>query len=211
MLSKKSWYEKNQFSLEVIFRNIMKHYKWLQLCIYHSRDSLDTYLDAFSCNIGIASVFHAETLAFILVIEHAAYNGWRNLWLESDLSSALMICSNSSLVLWLLRNRWHNARGLSVQVISSHIFREGNSCAEKLANMDHEIQGSIWLDTLPAELHMDFYQDRIGLPNYRFPLSFISFVLFFFFFEGFGLVPPLSLYIHFLFFFFFIEFRVWQA
>jgi len=62
------------------------------------RDSLGTFLSAFSCNIGIASVFHAETLAFILAIEHAAQHGWRNLWLESDSTSALMILSNSSLV-----------------------------------------------------------------------------------------------------------------
>jgi len=55
------------------------------------RDSLGTFLGAFSCNIGIASVFHAETLAFILAIDHAAQHGWRNLWLESDSTSALMI------------------------------------------------------------------------------------------------------------------------
>jgi len=30
---------------------------------------------------------------------------------------------------------WHNARSLGVQVISSHIYREGNCCADKLANM----------------------------------------------------------------------------
>jgi len=77
--------------------------------------------------------------------------------------------SFGSLVPWLLRNRWHNARGLGVQVISSHIFREGNSCVDKLAEMGHVIQGSIWFDTLPAELHMYFYLDKTGLPNYRFP------------------------------------------
>lgn len=133
------------------------------------RDSLGTFLGAFSCNIGTASIFHAETLAYILAIEHTAQHGWRNLWLESDSSSALLVFSKSSLVPWMLRNRWHNARNLDVQVITSHIFREGNSCADKLANMGHGIIGSIWLDTLPYEIHSDFYRDRIGLPNYRFP------------------------------------------
>ena len=131
-------------------------------------DSLGTYLGVFSCNIGIALVFHAEIHAFILAMEHVANHGWRNIWLESDSTSALMTFSNSSLALWLLRNRWHNARGLGVQVTSSHIFCEGNGCADKLADMDHAIQGSVWFDALPAELHMDFYRDRIGLPNYRF-------------------------------------------
>nr|ABE87589.2 RNA-directed DNA polymerase (Reverse transcriptase); Ribonuclease H; Endonuclease/exonuclease/phosphatase [Medicago truncatula] len=125
------------------------------------RDSSGSFLGAFSCNIGLASVFHAETLAFILALEHAAHHGWRNLWLESDSTSALMIFSNSSLVQWLLRNRWHNAQRLGIQVISSHILHEGNRCADNLANMGHGIQGSIWLETLPTELHLDFYRDRI--------------------------------------------------
>ena len=133
------------------------------------RDSLGTYLGAFSCIIGLASVFHAEIYAFILAIEHAAHHGWRNIWLESDSTSALMVFSNSTLVPCLLRKRWHNTRGLGIQVISSHIFREGNSCADTLADRGHVIQGSVWFDTLPAGLHMDFYRDRTGLPNYRFP------------------------------------------
>jgi len=62
----------------------------------------------------------------------------------------LMIFLNSSLVPYLLRNIWHNARNLGVQVISSHIFREGNYCADRLANMCHAVQGSVWLDILPA-------------------------------------------------------------
>lgn len=48
------------------------------------RDSLGAYLGAFSCNIGMSSVFHAEILAFILAMEHVAHHGWRNIWLESD-------------------------------------------------------------------------------------------------------------------------------
>jgi len=69
----------------------------------------------------------------------------------------------------LLRNRWHNARNLGIQVISSHIFREGNCCADKLAALGHSIVGEVWLDNLPDEVKIDFYRDRCGLPNYRFP------------------------------------------
>jgi hypothetical protein len=71
----------------------------------------------------------------------------------------------------MLRNRWHNARHLGIQVISSHIFREVNCCADKLASMGHSIIDAVWLDTIPNDLRLDFYRDRCGLPNYRFPLS----------------------------------------
>ena len=133
------------------------------------RDNLGTFRGAFCCNVGAQSVFYAEVIGIIIAIEFAARNGWRNIWLESDSSSALMIFSNSSLVPIMLHNRCHNARNLGIQVISSHIFREGNCCVEKLAALGHSTIGEIWLDTLLDEVKIDFFRDRCGLPNYRFP------------------------------------------
>jgi len=60
-----------------------------------------------------------------------------NLWLESDYTSALLVFKNLSLVPVLLWNRWENACSLGIQVISSHIFREGNCCADQLARLGH--------------------------------------------------------------------------
>jgi hypothetical protein len=37
------------------------------------------------------------------------------------------------------------------------LFREGNCCADELANMGHGIQGSVWLTTLPPQLCFDFF------------------------------------------------------
>jgi ribonuclease HI len=133
------------------------------------RDNLGTFRGAFYSNIGIQSVFYAEVMGIIIAIENAAKYNWTHLWIESDSTSALRIFSNSSLVPMMLRNRWYNARNLGVQVISSHIYREGNNCADKLANLGHSIVGDIWLDNLPAALNIDFFRDRCGLPNYRFP------------------------------------------
>jgi len=55
------------------------------------RDYLGTFRGAFYCNIGIQTVFYAEVLGIILAIEYAAQQGWRNIWLESDSTSALLI------------------------------------------------------------------------------------------------------------------------
>jgi len=105
------------------------------------RDHLGTFRGAFVCNIGTQSVFYAEVMTIIFAIEYAARHGWRNIWLESDSTNALRIFSNTLLVPMLLRNRWHNARNLGIQVISSHIFREGNCCADYLANLGHSVEG----------------------------------------------------------------------
>ena len=133
------------------------------------RDHSGMFRGAFVCNIGTQSVFYAEVMAIIFAIEYAARHGWRNIWWESDSTSALRIFSNTLLVPMLLRNRWHNARSLGIQVISSHIFWEGNCSADYLANLGHSVVGEIWLDTLPPALTLDFFRDRCGLPNYRFP------------------------------------------
>jgi hypothetical protein len=105
----------------------------------------------------------------IAALEFASRKGWTHIWLESDSTSALLIFMNSLLVPILLRNRWHNVRNLGIQVISSHIYREGNSCADKLAALGHSIVGEIWIDHLPAEVMIDFYRDRCGLSIYRIP------------------------------------------
>jgi hypothetical protein len=57
--------------------------------------------------------------------EFAAHNGWRNIWLESNSMSTMMIFRIASFVPVMLQNRWHNAVNLGVQVIFSHTYREG--------------------------------------------------------------------------------------
>jgi ribonuclease HI len=133
------------------------------------RDHLGSFRGAFTCNLGPDTVFSSEIQGYIFAMEFAAHNGWYNVWLESDSSSGLAALKNHALVPVMLRNRWHNACRLGVQVISSHIYREGNVCADRLANMGHSVQGAVWLSSLPPLLGSDFFRDRCGLPNYRFP------------------------------------------
>jgi len=54
-------------------------------------------------------------------------------------------------------------------VICSHVFREGNCCAEKLASLGHDLTNTIWYSYLSLSLSTDFARDGNGLPNYRFP------------------------------------------
>jgi ribonuclease HI len=133
------------------------------------RNHLGTFLGAFTCNLGPCSVFDAEVFGYILSMEFAAQQGWTNIWLESDSSSARLAFKNVSLVPIRLRNRWHNACALNIQVICSHIYREGNRCADRLANLGHSVVGEVWLPSLPSEFQQDFFEDRCGLPRLRYP------------------------------------------
>lgn len=49
----------------------------------------------------------------------------------------------------------------------SHIFREGNYCADKLASIGLTIQAlTIWME-IPSFLDNLYVHDRLGLPNFR--------------------------------------------
>ncbi|PNX87220.1 ribonuclease H [Trifolium pratense] len=89
----------------------------------------------FACNLGVVSVLHAEIMVIILAMELAHSFGWFHLWVESDSKLALSAFENSSIVPWDLRNRWSNCLALGLNIVSSHIFREGNGCLDKLAIM----------------------------------------------------------------------------
>ncbi|KAF1878461.1 hypothetical protein Lal_00047130 [Lupinus albus] len=50
----------------------------------------------------------------------------------------------------------------------SHIYREGNSCADKLASYGIvSMRKSIWFSP-PNFLTNEYHRNRLGLPNFRF-------------------------------------------
>jgi ribonuclease HI len=103
-------------------------------------------------------------------IEIAASMDWLNLWLETDSTLVVQAFKSSSLVPWRLRNRWFNSsiliRGMNLVV--SHIYREGNSCADGLANLGHNLhEMTIWF-SLSQTIRESFILNWQGRPNYRF-------------------------------------------
>ena len=71
-------------------------------------------------------------------IEITAANNWSNLLLELDSSLVVYAFNNKSVIPWRLSNIWENCLHLlsSMNFLVSHIFREGNQCADALANLD---------------------------------------------------------------------------
>ena len=136
-------------------------------CIF--RDHKGTFLGCSASNLGTMSIFEAELSSIIFAMEFAARYDWLNLWVESDSSSVVLAFKNSKLIPVRLRNRWHNCFQLGITTICSHIYREGNCCGDKMASLGHDLSDTIWFDVLPPSLSLDFFRDRNGLPNYRFP------------------------------------------
>ena len=133
------------------------------------RDFRGTFLGGFASNLGDCSVFEAELTGLMIAMEFASLYNWPRVWLESDSSSAVQAFKNPSIIPLRLRNRWHNCMQHGLFVICSHIFREGNGCADTMASLGHNLTVTSWYHSMPASLAVDFARDEHGLPNYRFP------------------------------------------
>jgi hypothetical protein len=49
----------------------------------------------------------------------------------------------------------------------SHIFREGDACADRLESMGHSFVVYNWWDSLPLVLRDTFLREKLGVPSYR--------------------------------------------
>jgi hypothetical protein len=89
------------------------------------------------------------------------------LWIESDSKSALLAFENHTIVPWTLQNRWANCLQLGLLLRWSHIFREGNACADRLASMGYSFVAFNWWDSLPLVLQDDLLRAKLDVPSYR--------------------------------------------
>jgi ribonuclease HI len=128
---------------------------------------------AFAVNLGIQSSLFAELMGAMLAIEIAHQKGWSSLWLETDSMLVLGAFKSSSSVPYILRNRWKNCLLFISQMnfFVSHIFREGNKCADIMANTGLSLPISTthsWWSSSPPSLFADLDSNRLGWPCFRF-------------------------------------------
>jgi len=101
------------------------------------KDNEGNFLLAFAKKVGQENAYFAELSAAMRAIEMANQNNWMKILLESDSMLVVKAFKNHALVPCKLRNRWLNCTiiALNMQIIVSHIFREGNQCADTLASI----------------------------------------------------------------------------
>ena len=134
------------------------------------RNAAGVCIGSFSQNLNTNSFYIEELLAAILAIEIAYSKGWQNLWLETDSQLVLLAFQKRSHVSWEIRNRWINCLELikGMNFFVSHIYREGNSCADGLANIVLALSAFAWFPFLPDSIIPGYGRNLLSLPNYRF-------------------------------------------
>ena len=134
------------------------------------RNHLGDFIGGFSVSLGSTLAFRAELIATMYAIELSFRYGWRSLWLESDSELVVRAFATPSVVPWDLRNRWQNCLSIlpSMRFYVTHIFREGNICADWLAKYGLSQNGLLWLSSIPAPLFSLVQFNKSGMPAYRF-------------------------------------------
>lgn len=136
------------------------------------RNSDGACLGGFAQYLGSANALYAELSAAMNAIEIASLMGFSNVWLESDSQLVILAFNSIYVVPWGLRNRWENCLKLTynMRFCASHIYREGNTCADKLANFGLSLSSLdlFWFDSIPAFVSEEYNRNRLGMPNFRY-------------------------------------------
>ena len=109
-------------------------------------------------------------MGVILGIEFAYKFGWRYIWLESDSTSVLACITSSSFSPpWPLRIAWFNclAHIRSMSFCCSHVLREGNAVADRMANLGLASSSPVSYGSSPADVSLLLHLDAWGFPYQR--------------------------------------------
>jgi len=134
------------------------------------RNRLGQFLGAFAEGLSFGNSLFAELIGAMRSIEFAKSKNWNNFWLETDSRLVVQAFKNQDIVPWQLRNRWSNCINITARMnfIISHIFREGNSCADAFANLGLTLDTFVYYYSLPQQVRSDYVKNRLGWPSFRF-------------------------------------------
>ena len=126
------------------------------------RNSDADFLVAFSVNLGVSTALHSELIAAMVVIEIAHVKNWHNLWLETDSMLVFLAFKYAKIVPWSLRNRWNNCLFLlsMFNFNFSHIYRDGNHCADQVANLGLTLPSYSWFNSVPPQVIVEFGRNK---------------------------------------------------
>jgi len=138
--------------------------------IFRDKDGL--CIGCFAQNLRSMNAYQAELMAAIIAMEIAQSKNINTLWLETDSQLVFLALKSSSIIPWSIRNRWQNCLNYvnSIGFIFSHVYREGNACADGMANLGLSLPLnflSLYSD-VPDVIRGEYIMNRWGIPKFRF-------------------------------------------
>ncbi|KAL0917621.1 hypothetical protein M5K25_012695 [Dendrobium thyrsiflorum] len=135
------------------------------------RDHSGNVLRAFAAHIPALSPISAELYGLNLGVKMGIHLGLSNIWIEVDVMLLINYINNCSTVnavnFYLIREIKQNLSKINYQI--SHILREGNTCADGLANIGCHLSNYLEFNgqLLPKRIKGLVLLDKTGLPYLR--------------------------------------------
>ncbi|GMN68018.1 hypothetical protein TIFTF001_037072 [Ficus carica] len=115
--------------------------------------------------------FEAELWGVIIVVEYAIKFHWTHLWFEYDATYVVDLLQNKSInIPWKFLTRWVRAMNYLQEntYYVTHVFREGNHMADKLASHATHLEEENWWFACRNFISLAVNKDNVGLLLYRF-------------------------------------------
>ncbi|EEF37721.1 nuclease, putative [Ricinus communis] len=130
------------------------------------------FLLGYAESIGRSTSTIAELAALRRGLELVLENGWSNVWLEGDAKTLLEIIVKRRKVRCAQMQRHVSDINLIIpeldNCIVSHVYREGNRAADKLAQIGHQLQKpKIWWHIPPDDVLPIVHEDAEGKIVFR--------------------------------------------
>ncbi|CAL0313414.1 unnamed protein product [Lupinus luteus] len=134
------------------------------------RDVSGSVLNCMAAYFGIKDALYAEVKAAILAVDLACKKCLNSVWLELDSAITVDLFNGNGLVPWKLINDWRRCSRLlnTINCKITHIFREGNQCADRLANYAIKSKLLSTWDYAPSFILKPLNRNRLGILSYRF-------------------------------------------
>jgi len=150
---------------------VVMGYPGLATCGGIFRGSMREFIRAFSAFLDIQTALVAKFYGVIHALKEAQKMELTNVWLECDSALVCAAFTTRIIVPWILHNRWKTCLNYcgKIRFKITHIFREGNACDNKLANLGFIHKESYhWYNRFPSSLLLEFFLNKYNLPMYHF-------------------------------------------
>ena len=143
------------------------------ICSTHQNHYWCVFINEFTTPL-LSILGVTTTLCYELLVQLwqliAHHQGWLSRWLETDSMLVSLAFKYSKIVPWSLQNRWSNCLHLlfSMNFHVSRIYKEGNKCADTLANLGLTLASYCWFSQPPPHIRINLESNKLGLPNFRF-------------------------------------------
>ncbi|KAJ6767231.1 hypothetical protein OIU79_023067 [Salix purpurea] len=130
------------------------------------------FLLGYAESIGIATSTVAELAALRRGLELVLENGWGNVWFEGDCESLVdTIVKRKTVTCKEAQKQVSRINLIMPQLencVVTHVFREGNRAADKLASIGHQLQKpEIWRHIPPDDILQIVEEDAKGKIVFR--------------------------------------------